>query len=312
MIAGIAHALAMAVWVGGVVLLARVVLAGPGEEDLVHAVRGFNRISGPAIVVTVVSGLVQLYRLDGGSLFSESHGRVLLLKTVLVAAMLFVGLTARQVAQARLVRASDLSPPTADRLRRAFGTEAAIGVVVLGLSGWLLSFTPGKVPASDEVDYAIEETIVDPDASIDLTVSLAPGQVGLNKLRVEVRHRRPGSPGSGDVPAAGGLGGGVDRADDPADRGRDRRVAGRLPAARAAGAWTMQVSATTPTGNLPAPRPLHRAQRRRVVAGLGHRLAPKPRGDPADDTPRPRRRRRPRRRAALPPAAPARADLAPS
>ena len=70
-VAGIAHALAMAVWVGGVVLLARVVLAGPGEEDLVHAVRGFNRISGPAIVVTVVSGLVQLYRLDGGSLFSE-------------------------------------------------------------------------------------------------------------------------------------------------------------------------------------------------------------------------------------------------
>ena len=28
--------------------------------------------------ITVVSGLVQLYRLDGGSLFSESHGRVLL------------------------------------------------------------------------------------------------------------------------------------------------------------------------------------------------------------------------------------------
>ena len=42
-VAGIAHALAMAIWVGGVVLLARVVLAGPGEEDLVHAVRGFNR-----------------------------------------------------------------------------------------------------------------------------------------------------------------------------------------------------------------------------------------------------------------------------
>ena len=110
----------MAVWVGGVVLLARVVLAGPGEEDLVHAVRGFNRISGPAIVVTVVSGLVQLYRLDGGSLFSESHGRVLLLKTVLVAAMLFVGLTARQVAQARLARANDLSP--------ADGRPAAAGV----------------------------------------------------------------------------------------------------------------------------------------------------------------------------------------
>ena len=41
-IASIVHVLAMAVWFGGVVLLARVVLAGPGEEDLVHAVRGFE------------------------------------------------------------------------------------------------------------------------------------------------------------------------------------------------------------------------------------------------------------------------------
>ena len=68
--------------------------------------------------------------------------------------MLFVGLTARQVAQARLARAADLTPPTADRLRRAFGTEAVIGVVVIGLSGWLLSFTPGKVDDADDVDYA--------------------------------------------------------------------------------------------------------------------------------------------------------------
>ena len=49
---GIVHAVAMAVWLGGVVLLARVVLAGPGEEDLVQAVRGFGRISTTAIVAT--------------------------------------------------------------------------------------------------------------------------------------------------------------------------------------------------------------------------------------------------------------------
>ena len=105
-------------------LLARVVLAGPGEEDLVHAVRGFGRMSGPAIVVTVVSGLVQLYRLDGGALFSERHGRVLLLKTVLVAAMVFVGLTARQVVpRPGWPGRATSSVPMADRLRRAFGTR---------------------------------------------------------------------------------------------------------------------------------------------------------------------------------------------
>ena len=93
-VASILHVLAMAVWFGGAVLLARVVLAGPGDEDLVHAVRGFSRISNPAIVITLFSGLIQLYRLDGGELFSSGHGRVVLLKTVAVAAMVFVGMTA--------------------------------------------------------------------------------------------------------------------------------------------------------------------------------------------------------------------------
>ena len=101
-VASILHVLAMAVWFGGAVLLARVVLAGPGDEDLVHAVRGFDRISNPAIVITLFSGLIQLYRLDGGELFSSGHGRVVLLKTVAVAAMVFVGMTARQIANARL------------------------------------------------------------------------------------------------------------------------------------------------------------------------------------------------------------------
>jgi len=72
--AGMLHALAMAVWLGGVVLLSRVVLAGPGEEDLVHAVRGFGRIATPALVVTVITGAIQTWRLDRGALFDSSHG----------------------------------------------------------------------------------------------------------------------------------------------------------------------------------------------------------------------------------------------
>jgi len=126
----VVHALAMAVWFGGVVLLARVVLAGPGEEDLVHAVRGFARLSTPAIVVTVATGVVQMVLLDGGSLFTSSHGRVVLLKTVAVAFMVFVGLSARQYVTSRLARADEMTMPTADRLRRAFGAEAAAGVIV--------------------------------------------------------------------------------------------------------------------------------------------------------------------------------------
>ena len=248
-VAGIAHALGMALWLGALVLLARVVLAGPGEEDLVHAVRGFGRLSGPAIVVTVISGLVQLYRLDGGSLFGERHGVVLLVKTVLVAAMLFVGLTARQVAQTRLMRSSDLGPRLAHRLRRAFGTEAAIGVIVVGLSGWLLALEPGKLP-EPVIDFAIEEPIVDTASGIDLTVSMEPGQVGLNTLRVEVRAPAEGlsdlivsfvPPLDSNLPT-------IEQAIPLNGPGIAQSPEGSGVPLDVAGVWTLQISASTPTG----------------------------------------------------------------
>ena len=111
----------MAIWLGGVVLLTRVVLAGPGEDDLVHAVRGFSRISTPALLVTIVTGAILTYRLDRGGLFDTAHGRVLLLKAVVVCAMVFVGLATRQFVRTRLRKVDAMTVPLASRLRRATG-----------------------------------------------------------------------------------------------------------------------------------------------------------------------------------------------
>jgi len=256
--AGIVHALSMSVWVGSVVLLARVVLAGPGEEDLVHATRGFSRIATPAIVITVISGAIQTYRLDGGSLFSSSHGRVLLLKAVAVAVMLFVGMTARQVARSRLGRANDLSVPMADRLRRAFGTEAAVGVVVLGLSGWLMALTPPKSPAEDLVEYPVEVDVLDADTGLDVTVSITPGRVGDdNQMRVEVRQPVEGISGL-EVTLVAPTGSNVNglRQTIPL-RGAGIAVSaeGDVFPLLAAGSWQLEIAATTPTGAVDISRP---------------------------------------------------------
>lgn len=188
----VVHAVAMAVWVGGVVLLARVVLAGPGEEDLVHAVRGFGRLSNLAIIATVVSGLVQLVRLDGGSLFSSDHGRVLLLKVVAVAVMIFVAISARQLVQHRLARAHEMSVPMSDRLRRAFGTEAAIGVVVLAASAWLLALTPPNVDTTPEIDYAVELSFEVEEADFEVEVRLTSDRATTQGLEVEVLRPESG------------------------------------------------------------------------------------------------------------------------
>ena len=186
-LAGIAHALAISVWFGGLVLLARVVLAGPGDEDLVHAVRGFSKLSNPAIIVTVLSGFVQTFRLDRGTLFSTGHGRVLLLKTVAVAGMVFVGMLARQFIRARLARTDVMSAPLAIRLRRALGIEALAGVMVMVLTAWLLSLSPGNTVATapDANRLGPSVSIVDSNLGVEVKVSIT-GVVGTNAVRVDV------------------------------------------------------------------------------------------------------------------------------
>jgi copper transport protein len=182
----IVHALAMSVWIGGVALLARVVLAGPGEEDLVHAVRGFSRTSNIAIGATIATGIVQMLVLDSDNLFGSSHGRVVLLKTVAVAVMIFVAISARQFVNHRLVRANEMTVPMADRLRRAFGVEFGVGIVVLAMSAWLLSFSPANISTGPVIDYAITLPINAPEADLDVTIRLTRDTVGLSGLSVEV------------------------------------------------------------------------------------------------------------------------------
>ena len=188
---GFLHVLGAAVWFGGVALVARVVLAGPGEEDLLHATRAFSRMSTKAILLVIVTGGAQTIRLDGNP-FSSSHGQVVLLKTVAVAAMLAVGLEARRQVGVRLDRAHEMTVGLADRFRRAFGAETAIGVVVLAFSGWLLSLEPAKVDQFEDESYSREIAFVDPSTGIDARVFIGPAEVGRNGFRIEVNAPQEG------------------------------------------------------------------------------------------------------------------------
>jgi copper transport protein len=252
----IIHALAMSVWLGGVVLLARVVLAGPGEEDLVHAVRGFGRLSNVAIGATIATGIVQMILLDGGDLFGSSHGRVILLKTVVVAAMIFVAVSARQFVNQRLARANEMTVPMADRLRRAFGFEAAAGVVVLAMSAWLLSLTPSNVATGADIDYAISVTVEAPEADLDVTVRLTRDRVGLAGMAVvvdapdeglsglEVVLTAPSNDTIGTITQPVPLTGTGVAVLLEGDQGLPLTVAGD---------WTLVVNAVTPTGVFTSP-----------------------------------------------------------
>jgi copper transport protein len=185
---GAVHVLAVAVWFGGAALVARVVLAGPGEEDLVHATRAFGRVSVPAMLVAAVSGVIQTIRLDGGELFSSSHGQVLLLKVIAVAAMLAVALAVRQQVTLRLNRSHEMTVPLADRFRRGFGAEVALGVVALAFSGWMLTLTPAKVDPYAGESYLPALVFNDQTSGIEAKVFIGPGKVGRNGIKVEIER----------------------------------------------------------------------------------------------------------------------------
>jgi copper transport protein len=180
----ITHAAAAGVWFGGALVITRVVASGPGDSDLVDAIRGFNKLSMPAILVTIATGVAQMVRLDGGQLFTSGHGRVLLGKTIVVAAMVFLAIATRQVVAARMRRARDLTFGAAARYRRAFGVEAVVGVIVLAMSGWMLGLAPPQ--ASPQITYSVERQFVDRNSELDVRVLVRPSSVGLNGIRVEV------------------------------------------------------------------------------------------------------------------------------
>ncbi len=184
---GAVHAIAMAVWLGGLILLTRVVLAGPGDEDLVHAVRGFARVSNAAIVATLASGAILLFRLDRGAL-GTSHGLVLILKTVLVLlVMVPVGVAARQFINQRVSRVDAMTAPLAHRLRRALGIEAGVGIVVLVLTAWLLALTPAGLTAGggSSLDLGASHRFVNTALNADVSVAFSE-RVGANDVRIEV------------------------------------------------------------------------------------------------------------------------------
>ena len=186
--AGVGHALAIAVWFGGLMLLARVVLAGPGDDDLVHAVRGFGKLATPAMLITVVTGGIQVYRLDSGHLLDTNHGRWVLVKIVPVIAMVFVGVATRQFVRARLSRAESMEAPIAAKLRRAVGMEALIGAVVLAITAILLSTQPANLVAKARSSdtFAYQWRITDAAGTNDVKLSLDPAKVGRNELFLEV------------------------------------------------------------------------------------------------------------------------------
>jgi copper transport protein len=139
--ADIIHTAAAAVWLGGLAVLAFVVIPQVPMATAISAYRQFGSFAQTAVIALVATGIVQTLRLHTSliSLFTETHGRILLLKIVVVVAMLKIA----DINRKRLLRRLDPDAPSTEQritlLWRASITEAATGGIILAITAALVT-----------------------------------------------------------------------------------------------------------------------------------------------------------------------------
>lgn len=248
---GIIHAIAMAYWIGGLLLLSRVVLIGPGTSDLVSAVRAFANHAVVAFGVTAFTGASLIYLLDSSSIFTSGHGRIAVFKLIFVSVMVYITLLVKQFAAKRLVDGDNLSGRMAWRLRRAVSVELAFALIALMFTSWLAATTPPKAKAEVRTTSAIysfrEELKND---RFHVVISLTPGVTGTNAMRIElIEPRRINNFAVKMVPQAIGFAG--IQINVPLTRPGAAIVAGDGSfILNAPGIWNIEISGTTTTGDL--------------------------------------------------------------
>jgi copper transport protein len=184
----ILHMAFIAMWVGSISIIWRVILHGPGDIDLVEALRGWSRIVTPMTIGIVLTGVFQVWRIDGISLINSGHGRLVLFKTLLVIAMLFVSAAIRQFVLRGMERAKSLNEKVVYRLKRPVGIEMSLSIVVLAASSWLMAMRPPYVlnrETGPRVEYAIVQDMTAKD-DFHVRLSITPGDVGANRILIEL------------------------------------------------------------------------------------------------------------------------------
>ena len=138
------HHGAAAAWLGGLIIVGFISLPRLAAHDVPAVMQRFSRTAGVAVGVIVATGLIQTLRLVGNpaDLFAATHGKLLALKLVGLAAMLGLAHVNR-----RRVHTSERSAGAAahldvGRLRRAMLIEFGVGLLIIGLTAALVVSTP--------------------------------------------------------------------------------------------------------------------------------------------------------------------------
>lgn len=204
--ADVLHVVAGAVWLGGVVGLA-LVLARSSRVDPRRAavtVTHFSALGAWVVLALAVTGVVLGWRILGtvDALVSTAYGQTLLVKAGVALAVVAVAawnryrlvpsFAARAASPTTRVAEEGADADVARRLGRTVAAEAGLLVVVLALTGVLVSRSPvdaaghGGAPAGSEAPAPAGVDVTRPLGDGTLRARITPGAVGVNALELEL------------------------------------------------------------------------------------------------------------------------------
>ncbi|MDP1793272.1 MAG: copper resistance protein CopC, partial [Acidimicrobiales bacterium] len=173
LIADVAHVGAAAVWLGGLALLTLFVLPRK-TDDLKSLVRRYSEVAFWSVTTLVATGLFQGWRQVGNvdALTSTPYGKLLIVKSAIVAGMLGVAWLSRRATRAKW------TPDTTSRVRRTVGIETLAAVGVLVVTSMLVNAVPAKtIAAAPQSGELTSATLL-----VDYTLS--PGRSGPNDIHL--------------------------------------------------------------------------------------------------------------------------------
>lgn len=201
------HVLAMAGWLGGLVVLAVALLPGRTAAELRAPLTRFSRVAFVCISALVATGAFQSWRQVGSleGLRSTEFGRILVVKLVLVAAAVAVAAFSREYVLRLTGVGAPVQPGVGKRvpvvaggaddatstedvelrgLRRSVALEVVLAVAVLATTALLVNSPPARGVIERGTADFLALTLESDRASVDITVS--PGRAGRNDLHVSV------------------------------------------------------------------------------------------------------------------------------
>jgi copper transport protein len=182
--AAIVHLDAMALWIGGLAVLAGFALRRPGEPGVAAAVPRFSALALGCVIAIVASGSYQTWREVGewGALGGTAYGRLVLAKVAGLLALVALGYLAR-----RLIRRAQPEPDWAlamRRLRRSVAAELAVATVILGLSALLVNTATGREAYAPTVSGSQSFNTGGPGGTGTAHVFVGPARLGPNTVEV--------------------------------------------------------------------------------------------------------------------------------